>query len=218
MSPMNIAGFASGPYKTNCYVAVNESRALVVDPGMHAHAKVTAILEREGAELEAILLTHGHIDHTRDAGSLAAQFNVPVYIHPDDEFMLDAGEGVSQESQVLFDAAHMTPISDLRHLADGATLQLAGTTLRVAHAPGHSPGSTLLIHDEIVFTGDVLFRGTIGRTDFALSDPAAMSRSLAGPVGDLDDALAVLPGHGPTTTMRMERTTNPYLVHVGRNR
>ncbi|WP_257161224.1 MBL fold metallo-hydrolase [Corynebacterium cystitidis] len=208
---MNIAGFSAGPYKTNCYVVVGDGAAVVVDPGMHAQGKVGAYLREQGVYLEAIYLTHGHIDHTRDAGALAKKHNAPVYIHAEDEYMLEAGDGVAPRTRLLFDADNMTPIPELRYFVDGETVTHAGFTLRVAHAPGHSPGSVLLVHDEVCFSGDVLFRGTIGRTDMAESDPEKMEKSLAGPVWALDDALSVLPGHGPTTSMRMERSSNPYL-------
>lgn len=215
---MDIAGFAAGPYKTNTYVAINGGEAFVVDPGMHTHDRTVEYLQQENATLQAVLLTHGHLDHTRDAGSLATQFNVPVYIHPDDEFMLSGGEGVSDHTKLLFDAANMTPIRELRYFEDNTTITIAGISLEVKHAPGHSPGSVLLIDERFVFSGDVLFRGTIGRTDLQHSDPKAMDRSLAGPVWSLDDDLAVLPGHGPTTSMRMERTSNPYLRMAHDNR
>lgn len=212
---MQLMGFAAGPYKTNCYLLANEGRAVVVDPGMHAHDRVVETLNEQDLTLEAVVLTHGHIDHTRDAGQLALRYAVPVYIHADDAFMLEAGEGVSRESQVLFDAVNMTPVSDRRDLVDGETLTLAGVEFRLLHAPGHSPGCVILAADGFAFTGDVLFKGAIGRTDLAHSDPAAMEESLRGPVWGLDDSLQILPGHGPATTMRAERTTNPFLLRLG---
>ena len=212
---MQLMGFVAGPYKTNCYLLANEGRAIVVDPGMHAHDRVVEALTGHNLTLEAVVLTHGHIDHTRDAGQLARRYSVPVYIHADDAFMLVAGEGVSRESQVLFDAANMTPVDDRRDLPDGQTLTLAGVEFRLLHAPGHSPGCVILVADGFAFTGDVLFRGSVGRTDLANSDPAAMDATLRGPVWGLDDSLQLLPGHGPTTTMRAERTTNPFLVQLG---
>lgn len=212
---MQLHGFATGPYNTNCYVLSNEGQAIVIDPGMHAARHVQAALEETGAELVAVVLTHGHIDHTREAGDLARRFSVPVYIHPEDEFFLTDKNGVSVESQVLFDAASMIPIADLRHIEDGQVLSLAGLDLTVRHAPGHSPGCCMLEHEQFCFTGDVLFRGSIGRTDLTGSDPAQMDASLRGPVWSLDDALQLFPGHGPATSMRQERATNPFLLELG---
>ena len=209
---LSVLGFAAGPYKTNTYVVANGSRAFVVDPGMHAMQRVLDLGKEHGLNFEAIVLTHGHLDHTREAGDLAKQLNLPVYIHPKDAFMLVDGSGVSPESQLLFDAANMLAIDDLRELHGGKPLELIGYEFRIEHAPGHSPGSVLIIAEEFVLSGDVLFKGSIGRTDLEHSDPSAMQLSLAGPVWRLDDKLAVLPGHGATTTMDAERATNPFLA------
>lgn len=213
---MKIAGFAAGPYQTNCYVVINEdtSEGFVVDPGLGAAPHVRQVFEQEGARLTAVVLTHGHLDHTRDAGELG----VPCFIHPADEFMLDGGGGLPESSRTLFDAASMTLPDEITHLTHGDTITIAGIDLKIVHAPGHSPGSVLLVHDEMVFSGDVLFRGSIGRTDLVGSDPDAMRESLRGPVWDLDDRLPVLPGHGPTTTVAHERATNPFLREVNGER
>lgn len=205
---MEIYGFTAGPFDTNTYVISEGRRAFIVDPGMDAMEKV---LEHD-LDYEAIVLTHGHIDHTRDAGALAKKLDIPVYIHPADKFMLDRGEGVSAQAQELFDAAHMTPIETVRELRDGEILELLGHEFTLKHAPGHSPGCVMIVSQDFALTGDVLFAGAIGRTDLPHSDPDAMQKSLAGPVWSLADNLALLPGHGPTTTMRKERATNPFFA------
>lgn len=206
---MKIVGFPAGPYQTNCYVVLNEQtkQAFVVDPGLGAFSKVNELLALHGMHLAAVLLTHGHVDHTRDA----ARFGVATYIHPADEFMLSGQQGLSPETLLLFDAQSMQPVEHLHHVHDGELLEVAGQQLEVLHAPGHSPGSVLYVWDGIVFAGDVLFRGSIGRTDLPCSDADAMRESLRNVVLGLDDALSVLPGHGPTTTMGHERGANPYL-------
>lgn len=208
---MQISGFSAGPYQTNCYLLHEGEQVVVIDPGMHTHDRVLDFLQQNDASLEKIILTHGHIDHTRDAGTLARRLNVPVYIHPEDAFMLAGGHGVSANSQVLFEAAGMTPIDDLRELNGGERIRLAGTEFEISHAPGHSPGSVMLHNAELCFSGDVLFKGAIGRTDLEGSDPAQMMDSLRGPVLGLADQVQVLPGHGPMTTMRAERHGNPFL-------
>lgn len=211
---MRIAGFAAGPFQTNCYVVANGDRAFVIDPGLGAHEAVSQMAQEQGLTVEAVVLTHGHIDHIRDA----AAFGVETFVHPADAFMLLRGEGVSEQARQLYDASAMPPIDNPTPLEDGQTLNVAGVDLRIVHAPGHSPGCVMLVADEVVFSGDVLFRGSIGRTDLPDSDPAQMQESLRGPVWDLDDELQVLPGHGPATTVAQERATNPYLRQANADR
>lgn len=215
---MEIRGFAAGPFQTNCYVLIDERSCVVIDPGLGAFAPVEAYLAERGLDLAAIVLTHGHIDHIRDAGALAHRFDAPVYIHPADVFMLESGAGVLPEMLQLFDVASMEKVKeeDIRPLDDAARVTLAGVDFHVTHAPGHSPGCVMLVSSDVVFSGDVLFRGAIGRTDLPYSDPEAMKRSLAGPVARLDDSLAVLPGHGAQTTVAHERGANPYLIGQAR--
>lgn len=211
---MRIAGFAAGPFQTNCYVVVNGDRAFVIDPGLGAHEAVSQLVQEQGLTVEAVVLTHGHIDHIRDA----AAFGLETFIHPADAFMLLRGEGVSEQARQLYDASAMPPIDNPTPLEDGQTLIVAGVDLRIVHAPGHSPGCVMLVADEVVFSGDVLFRGSIGRTDLPDSDPEQMRESLRGPVWELDDELQVLPGHGPATTVAQERATNPYLRQANADR
>ena len=211
---MRIAGFAAGPFQTNCYVVAHGDRAFVIDPGLGAHEAVSQMAQEQGLTVEAVVLTHGHIDHIRDA----AAFGVETFIHPADAFMLLRGEGVSEQARQLYDASAMPPIDNPTPLEDGQTLTVAGVDLRILHAPGHSPGCVMLVADDVVFSGDVLFRGSIGRTDLPDSDPAQMQESLRGPVWELDDELQVLPGHGPATTVAQERATNPYLRQANADR
>ncbi|MCT1684339.1 MBL fold metallo-hydrolase [Corynebacterium appendicis] len=216
---MQIAGFTAGPFGTNTYVVTasgENPEAFVVDPGKDSRDQVQKLIDDAGARLAAVVLTHGHIDHTRDC----AEFGVPVYIHPDDEVMLDPKWGAPGDFGRIFEVDSMKQPDELRHLKAGETMTFAGMDFRVVHAPGHSPGSSLLIaaDEDVVFAGDVLFAGSIGRTDLPLGDPAAMDRTLAGPVWELDDALTVLPGHGPATTVAQERAANPYLSAAGRSR
>ncbi|GAB3944118.1 MBL fold metallo-hydrolase [Corynebacterium tapiri] len=211
---MQLFGFAAGPFRTNCYLVVDEAShaAIVIDPGMHAADTVNETLNQHQLSLVAVVLTHGHIDHTRDAACLAKDHGCPVYIHPDDEPMLHQGIGMSDKTRQLFASDSMDYPHDVRYLHDGERVEWAGIAFDVAHAPGHSPGSVLLIGDKIVFAGDVLFKGAIGRTDLPGSDPMVMEQTLRTVVLPLNDALAVAPGHGPTTSMRAERRTNPFLL------
>ncbi|MCS4535185.1 MBL fold metallo-hydrolase [Corynebacterium sp. HS2168-gen11] len=209
---MDIHGFPAGPYQTNCYLFVEANHVVVIDPGMHVATTLLPVLEEKQWVIDAIYLTHGHIDHMRDAGTLAQQFNIPVYIHQADAFMLENGDGVSEESKVLFDAQGLVPIADLRFLQHDMQLKIHQEPITVKHAPGHSPGSCLLVGREFVCAGDVLFKGSIGRTDLPDSSPTDMDHTLANVVMQLPDELQVLPGHGAVTTMRHEKRTNPFLA------
>ena len=213
-STLLIDAFSTGPFQTNCYVCVNEDlgSAFAVDPGLGAAPAVRELLERRGVELEAVVLTHGHIDHVRDASA----FGAPVYIHAADAFMLK--EGVPTHSQQLFNAFKLEEPDTVHHLEEGGTIDLAGESFTIRHAPGHSPGSVLIVGSDVVFTGDVLFRGSVGRTDLEYSEPRDMEASLRGCVWELDDALTVLPGHGPVTTVAQERATNPFVLAANAGR
>lgn len=209
---MRILGFTSGPFQTNCYVIIDDSAKLacLVDVGMGTHQVVSAFLKEEGLQLVAIFLTHGHIDHTRDV----ARYQVPVFIHAADAFMLDHGRGLPTSTLELFDAASMETVSDLRTFDADGPLEIASFRVDVTHAPGHSPGSVLYQMGDVMFSGDVLFAGSVGRTDLPHSEPEAMKTSLCGPVWAIPDETTLLPGHGPGTTMAHERTTNPFLLEA----
>lgn len=215
---MELSGFVAGPYKTNSYLLSDKGRGVVIDPGMHAAARVDSWLEDNNLELDAIVLTHGHLDHTREAGDLARKYNVPVYIHAQDEFMLKDGSGVSQQSQILFNAADMVPIADLRYLVEGEVIDIVGKKFQVLHCPGHSPGSVVLLGEGIGICGDVVFKGSIGRTDLPQSNHEDMESSLRKLLDNVADDVLFLPGHGPTTTMRNERMTNPFLLDLSQGR
>ncbi len=202
--------FDRNPYGTNCwfFAADGSDEAVVVDPGFDPDA-LRAILDAVGKRPAAVLLTHAHFDHAGSAGTFAG--DLPVYVHPDDVSAFTDYQAWGGMSPV-----DLEPVSDLRSFVDGDVLDLAGCQIEVHHTPGHTPGSsTFVLADEVaVFTGDLVFAGTIGRSDFANSDPAAMRASLIRFLS-LADELRVLPGHGPETTVGRERGSNPYLREVG---
>lgn len=208
---MQLYGFSAGPFATNTYVLEEGGRAVIVDPGMHAAERISQLQAEKGWEIESVLLTHGHLDHVRDAGA----FDVPVWIHPADAYMLEHGEPA--QSRPLFEVESMPAIRDLHLLDETVGFDCLGQKMRVVHAPGHSPGSVLVVCDGLDFAlvGDVIFQGSIGRTDLPGSDPLAMEATLKGPVADLSDSLQLLPGHGPATTMAAERASNPFLKQLG---
>jgi len=216
------AVFQSGPWQTNCYLlgGAHDDGCVIVDPGVGATPGVVSVLEDSGRDPVAILLTHGHVDHVACAAELGERLGVPSYLHPADQAMLTEpalGLGPGSEeliSQVLGTLSLPVP-PELTWLSDGDELELAGLGFRVVLAPGHTPGSVLLLTSgddgPVAVTGDVLFASSIGRTDLPGGSMADMVRTLSTRVLGLDDASWVLPGHGPQTTMARERVQNPYL-------
>ncbi|MFZ2625311.1 MAG: MBL fold metallo-hydrolase [Propionibacterium sp.] len=219
---MFIAYFVAGPWQANCYVvaAGDGSRAIAIDVGMDAAQTVEQTLAEHHLELAGVLLTHGHIDHCAQAATLADAHDCPVWVHPDDRVLLsDPGRGLSPSM-----AASLDQIIGTRVLAEprrvesydsSVAVNCAGLEFSVTDAPGHTPGSVLLGLDSeqgrIVFTGDVLFAGSIGRTDLPGGDDASMRRSLREVVRTLPEQAHVLPGHGPFTTVSEELGKNPFL-------
>jgi hydroxyacylglutathione hydrolase len=198
-----------GPFEENCYLVVDEEtrRAALVDPGDEA-SRIVRMVRDSGAELEAIWLTHAHIDHI---GALAAVkrvwTNVPVFLHPADEPLFAAGERQAAFYGLTFEQ----PAPPDRPFADGDRARVGRLEFEVLHTPGHAPGLVVLHGHGIVLAGDLLFAGSIGRTDLPLANPAEMEASLARVMRELPDETVVHPGHGPSTTMGRERATNPFL-------
>jgi len=213
-----LTGFAAGMAQCNCYVLAPGpgSDAVVVDPGQRAFGPLRRILDEHRLTPAAVLLTHGHVDHIWSAQKVADTFGCPAYIHPDDRFMLtDPIRGFGpRPAQLLFGAMFREP-RQVIELIDRERLELAGMTVCVEHTPGHTRGSVSFRvsgeSTQVVFTGDTLFRGTVGRTDL----PGGSGRDLLGSIVSrllvLDDDTVVLPGHGPRTTIGAERRTNPFL-------
>jgi hydroxyacylglutathione hydrolase len=171
-----------------------------------------------------VLLTHGHIDHMWSVAPVCGAKDIPAYIHPDDRDLLtDPAKGISLLAQQQFlGGMTFSEPDDVRELADGAVIALAGLQFTVGHTPGHTPGSVTYgtpgqSADDAaaLFSGDLLFAGSIGRTDLAGGDDAQMLRSLARTL-TLPDATIVLPGHGPQTTIGTERVSNPFLTGLSR--
>jgi glyoxylase-like metal-dependent hydrolase (beta-lactamase superfamily II) len=202
--------FDRNPYEQNCWLLAAEGseEAIAVDPGFDPDA-VRSVLAQAGKRAAGILLTHAHLDHAAAAGSFAG--DLPVYVHPDDVPAFTDYAAWGGMSEIALD-----PVQDLRTFVDGDVVRLAGLAIEVLHTPGHTPGSSCFrIDDEtLVFSGDLVFQGTIGRSDFPNSDPEAMRSSLIRFL-TMPDELRVLPGHGSATTVGQERTTNPYLREVG---
>ncbi|MGW3345351.1 MBL fold metallo-hydrolase [Nonomuraea rubra] len=213
---MLIAGFPAGAFQTNCYVVAPAAgeECVIVDPGQDATEGVDELLREHRLKPVAVLLTHGHLDHVWSVAPVCGARDVPAWIHPDDRHLLsDPAAGWSDTSASLFGGITLSEPDDVRELSDGAVLQLAGLELVVDHTPGHTRGSVSfrLPGEEIMFSGDLLFAGSIGRSDLPGGDYATILRSLATKCLPLPDDTVVLPGHGPQTTIGRERATNPYL-------
>jgi len=217
-----VRGFPAGSFGTNCYVVAASagSECVVVDPGQDAVQGVEDLLREHRLKPVAVLLTHGHIDHMWSVVPVCGAHDVPAYVHPADRALLsDPGRGLSLGvGQQLFGGLVFTEPDDVVELPTGGPLELAGLRFTVDLAPGHTPGSIMFglpgdeaAREPLLLAGDVLFAGSIGRTDLPGGDHAAMLRSLATAVLPLADDTVVLPGHGPATTVGHERATNPYL-------
>jgi glyoxylase-like metal-dependent hydrolase (beta-lactamase superfamily II) len=216
-----ITGFPSAAFGTNCYVVAPAAgeQCVVVDPGVEVVPQLDELLREHQLQPVAVLLTHGHIDHTYSVTPVCGARGIPAYLHPGDDHMLaDPMTGISAQAAAMFGGRlEWTEPDDVKPLADGEVLTLAGLEVTVDHAPGHTQGSVAfrLPYDdqvpEVMLSGDLLFAGSIGRTDLPGGDTPTMLRSLAAKVLPLRDEVVVLPGHGPKTTIGRERATNPFL-------
>jgi glyoxylase-like metal-dependent hydrolase (beta-lactamase superfamily II) len=218
-----IAGFPAGPWGTNCYVAATGagSECVVIDPGKDAAGGVADVVREHRLKPVAVLVTHGHIDHMWCVAPVAGTYDATAWIHPRDRHLLaDPMAGVSPDTIAMLGGDHhWAEPDDVKELADGQDVELAGLRFVVDHTPGHTQGSVTFRtpypdHDEVselMFSGDLLFAGSIGRTDLPGGDHAAMLHSLATKVLPLADDIVVLPGHGDQTSVGRERATNPFL-------
>lgn len=207
---MKIEAMVLGDVRTNCYLLINEEtkEALVVDPADRADVIVRKLID-EGLTLKAILLTHGHGDHILAAGDLKKQFGVKVYAAKEEEALLsDAAQNLSK---ALFGIA-VTVKPDIL-LGDGQEFEAAGIRLRMLHTPGHTPGGCCYYQEEekVLFSGDTLFCGSIGRTDFPGGSLSELVRSVKEKLLVLPEDVKVYPGHEEMTTIGHEKRYNPYM-------
>ncbi|MDR2620684.1 MAG: MBL fold metallo-hydrolase [Propionibacteriaceae bacterium] len=219
---MFIASFATGPWQANCYLIWQDSalETVVIDPGVDAAPTVQSELQKRGLRLAGVLCTHGHVDHIADAARLANEAGVPMWLHSADDYMLTTpSAGIGADSvplmRQLFGADSLPAPLQREDLLGVASLTVAGITFRVTHTPGHTPGcvvfTTADADGDIAFGGDLVFAGSIGRTDLPGGDSAQMVKSLRDVVLSWDDTTRLLPGHGEATILARERVVNPYL-------
>lgn len=225
---MLVASFPAGPWQANCYLVAAQAGTemtaapcVVIDPGVDAAPTIERLLAQYRLSAEAVLLTHGHIDHMAGAADFADPRSLAVHCAAADEHLLaEPGLGLSDQGRdwvrARYGSDRIDPPTRVTELAGSGRLDVGGLEFDLLAAPGHTAGCTLLRlpateHGPIVFSGDVVFAGSVGRTDLPGSDPALMQQTLTGVVWGLDDASHLLPGHGLGTTMATERATNPYL-------
>lgn len=231
-----VVGVPLGRWQTNCFVVGDHDlgTAVVIDPGEGAETAVPQLLDQLGVRCEAIALTHGHLDHLWGVPDLARSLDVPVLLHPEDRWIWDdpaAAFGAPPELlEQQFGLTWDPPTDHLRDVTDGEDVTVAGITYRVDHNPGHTPGHVTYLgrdlattpvsfavgdadvaSDRVLFSGDLIFAGSVGRSDFPRGDADRLLQSLVETVLPLPDDTLVLSGHGPDTTVGRERATNPFL-------
>ncbi|MCF6354286.1 MAG: MBL fold metallo-hydrolase [Candidatus Polarisedimenticolaceae bacterium] len=200
------------PFQQNCSILCCEEtdRAAVVDPG----GDIDLIMEeaqKMGVEIEKIFITHAHIDHAGGAAALAEKLNIPIEgPHKEDQFWID---GLPKQSDAYGFSEKARVFTPTRWLSDGDKVTFGNTTLNVLHCPGHTPGHVIFYHpkEQLALVGDVLFKGSIGRTDFPRGDHATLIRSIQTQLWPLGDEVEFIPGHGPLSTFGEERESNPFV-------
>ena len=214
-----IDSFAAPMFATNCWVLATEpgSECVVIDPGMpDVSADLEAMLQRHNLKPVAVIATHGHLDHTFSIQPIADGYAIPTYIHSEDRAYLSSPEKLlGAEFAATVSAMDFSEPAEVRELRNGEVVELVGLTFKAIHAPGHTRGSLMFeVSDQVLVSGDVLFAGSIGRTDLPTGSAKEMEETLRKKVIPLSDHLQVLPGHGSRTTMAYERKTNPYLKNL----
>jgi hydroxyacylglutathione hydrolase len=221
-----IAGFPAGPWGTNCYVVATGpgTECVVIDPGKDAADGVGALIREHKLKPVSVLVTHGHVDHMWCVAPVAGAYDATAYIHPLDRHLLaDPMSGMSAETTAMMLGGKYEFVEPDRveEVEDGRSLELAGLEFLVDHTPGHTQGSIVFRtpYDaddiaEVMFSGDLLFAGSIGRTDLPGGNHSTMLTSLRTKVLPLADNIVVLPGHGEQTSIGQERASNPYLLDL----
>ncbi len=200
----------NGVFQENCYLLADPQggEAVLIDPG----EEVTLFLRRlrtEGFELQAVWLTHAHLDHILGVREVVEATGVPVFLHPADRPLYD---GIGSQGQWLGYRDVEPPPPPDYELSAGETIGVGGLSFEVRHVPGHSPGSVAFVGHDVALVGDALFAGSIGRTDLPGGDGGTLLRSIHDQLLTLPDTTAVYAGHGPDTTIGRERATNPFLT------
>lgn len=232
LSLVLLASFPAGPLQANCYFAATAPGAdcAIVDPGQNSKAGVEQVVTEYNLNPVAVLVTHGHFDHMWEAAEVADEYDAELWIHPADRHLLtDPLAAISGESAAMLraqfgieDDVQLSEPATVRDAVDGAQIEVGDLTFTVEHVPGHTPGTVVYTVDydgpedisAVMFAGDFLFAGSIGRTDLTGGSMEEMTDSLRKAVLPAADDTVVLPGHGPQTTIARERATNPFLAEL----
>lgn len=209
---MIVSTLTVGPFQENCYLVGDGATrdAVLIDPGDEA-ARLVAAVEQGGWTLRALWITHGHIDHVGGIAAVKRKWDVPVYLHPLDRPLYDR----AAEQGAAFGLRIESPPPPEHALAESDVMTVGNLSFGVMHVPGHAPGHVAFVGHGAVFGGDCLFAGSIGRTDLPLADPRALARSLER-FAALPEDTVVYSGHGPATTIRDEKRSNPFLTGAAR--
>ena len=204
---MEIFTLANGPFMVNTYLVVNGSRAFIIDPGSNIKPVLVKI-ESEKLELEAVIATHGHIDHIDGVNAVKKMFKVPFYVNDMDTELIQT---VRMQAR-MFGVPDPGDISADRNLPSSGEIEIAGLKLGLMYTPGHSKGSVSIMIEDVIFSGDTLFNFSIGRTDLPGGDYEELITSIKSKILVMHDSTRVLSGHGPETTVGREKKMNPFLV------
>lgn len=209
---MQVQTITVGAFQENTYLVVDDrsKRAVIVDPGSEGERLVEAI-ENSGATLEAIWITHAHVDHVGGIAAVKRKWDVPIYLHPLDRRLYEAAGRQAQVYGIPFEE----PPAPDHEFADGQQIKVGDAEMTVLHAPGHAPGHVVIHGNGIALVGDCLFAGSIGRTDLPFSNPPQLAASLE-KISALAPETVVYPGHGMETTIGQERLSNPFLNGTAR--
>jgi len=209
---VKITGITVGPLQENCWLVVDDvaGEAVLIDPGDEGE-RLIALAESSGARVVGVWLTHAHVDHVGAVPAVMRHFAVPLALHPDDRPLYDRASSIGHMYGMQIDPLPEPTLS----LAEGDVLSVGGLRFTVVHLPGHAPGHVAFVGEGVALVGDVVFAGSIGRTDLPLSDPAAMRRSLER-VAQWPADTTLYPGHGPATTIARELASNPFLSGAAR--